>query len=186
MDHHTFDAGRADRLEDAAARYRRFSAEELLWALELTGEETVADLGSGTGFYTDDVAAHAGQVLAVDVQPAMHEHYREKGVPANVDLVTADLAALPASVADVDAALSTMTFHEFATDAALAELADAVVPGGRLVVGDWSAEGDGESGPPLDERYALEAATSKLAAAGFERRFGASRPETFLLVAERV
>jgi predicted TPR repeat methyltransferase len=77
MGHHTFDAGKAAKLEDAAARYRSVSREELLWALDPTGTDAVVDLGSGTGFYTDDVAPHVDRVYAVDVQEAMHDHYRE-------------------------------------------------------------------------------------------------------------
>lgn len=68
MGHHTFDAARADKLEQPERRYRFLSAEELLWALALSPAHTVADLGSGTGFYTDDVAPHAADVYAVDVQ----------------------------------------------------------------------------------------------------------------------
>ena len=67
MGYHTFDASRADKLEQPADRYRFLSVEELLWALDLSPEDTVADLGSGTGFYTDDVAPHAGDVYAVEI-----------------------------------------------------------------------------------------------------------------------
>jgi len=183
MAHHTFDASGADRLEDAAARFRHVSADELRWALALDGDERVADLGSGTGFYTDLVAPDADVVYAVDVQPEMQDYYREKGVPENVELVTADVAGLP--VADLDAAFSTMTYHEFATDEALDRLADALVSGARLVVADWSAEGEGEHGPPRDERYAAADAVEALESRGFDVEFVAERPETFFLVADR-
>lgn len=67
MGYHTFDASRADKLEVAGRHYRFVSAEELLWALSLSPDDTVSDLGSGTGFFTDDVAPHAGEAYAVDV-----------------------------------------------------------------------------------------------------------------------
>jgi ubiquinone/menaquinone biosynthesis C-methylase UbiE len=185
MGHHTFDAGKAATLEDAATRYRSVSREELLWGLDLTGTETVVDLGSGTGFYTDDIAPHAGRVYAVDIQDAMHDHYREKGVPANVDPVTSGIEDLPFDDGELDAAVSTMTYHEFATGDALAELARVLHSGGRLVVADWSADGTGEDGPPLDERFGEDAAATALDDAGFEVEFRATRPETFLIVATR-
>ena len=75
--------GSPDKLEDAQQRYRFLSAEELLWALSSDGDETVADFGSGTGFYTDDVAPAVDQVYAVDIQEAVHDYYREKGVLNN-------------------------------------------------------------------------------------------------------
>jgi ubiquinone/menaquinone biosynthesis C-methylase UbiE len=183
MGHHTFDAGEAAKLEDAAARYRSVSRAELLWALGLTGTETVVDLGSGTGFYTDDVAPHAERVYAVDVQEAMHDHYRAKGVPANVGLVTSGIEDLPFDDGELDAAVSTMTYHEFATAGALAELTRVLASGGRLVVADWSADGTGESGPPLSERFTADEAATALGDAEFDVEFRATRPETFLLVA---
>ncbi|ELZ09574.1 Methyltransferase type 11 [Natrinema thermotolerans DSM 11552] len=183
MGYHTFDAERADKLERAGQRYRFVSAEELLWALSLSPDDTVADLGSGTGFFTDDVAPHAGAVYAVDLQAAMHEYYREKGVPENVDLVTSDVSDLPFDDGDVDAAFSTMTYHEFASDEAIAEIRRSLAPNGRLVIVDWAATGTGEAGPPVEERYSADEAADALRAAGFEIEHAAVRPETFLLIA---
>jgi ubiquinone/menaquinone biosynthesis C-methylase UbiE len=183
MGHHTFDVSRAESLEDPAARFEYLSREELLWALALEGGETVADLGSGTGFYTDVVAPPAGPVYAVDIQPAMHAFYREKGVPPNVELVTAAVGELPFEDDHLDRALSTMTYHEFVSADAIAELSRVLESDGRLVIADWSAEGSGESGPPLDERETAASATAALGEAGFHIAFEATRPETFLVVA---
>lgn len=185
MGFHTFDAARADKLEDAARRYRFCSAEELRWALDPDADDTVADLGSGTGFYTDDVAPDVARVHAVDIQPEMHDLYREKGVPENVDLVTSGIGDLPFDDDSLDAAFSTNTYHEFASDAALAELARVIAPGGRLVLADWSADGAGEAGPPVDERFSAADAAAALDEAGFDVTFAATRPETFLVVGER-
>jgi len=185
MGFHTFDADKAGRLEDAAKRYRSVSREELLGGLEPTGSETVADLGSGTGFYTDDVAPYAGRVYAVDIQPEMHEFYREKGVPENVELVTSSIEELPFDDGELNGAVSTMTYHEFASDDSLAEVARVIRPGGRLAIFDWSADGEGESGPPVDERYSAPEAAAALEAAGFEIETEQSRVETFVIVAVR-
>lgn len=184
MGHHTFDATKAEKLEDAPNRYRYVSREELLWALALDGGETVADLGSGTGFYTDDVAPHADCVYAVDVQDEMHDYYRQKGVPENVDLVTADVSDLPFEDSRVDAAFSTMTYHEFASENGLDELARVIAPSGRFVVVDWAASGTGESGPPVDERYTADEVVDALRNYGFTDIFRAVRPETYLIVVE--
>jgi SAM-dependent methyltransferase len=183
--HHTFPAENADRLEDAAARYRRVSAEELCWALGLPTDGTVLDVGSGTGFYVDDVAPHAGRVVGLDVQPAMHAYYREKGAPGNVHLVAGSGAEFPLRGASIDAAYTTMTYHELPRKATLSELARALVDGGRFVVADWSADGAGESGPPLDERFTAADAAARLREADFSVVHEAVRPETFLVVGER-
>ncbi|GAB7093498.1 class I SAM-dependent methyltransferase [Halolamina litorea] len=183
MGHHTFDPEKASALEDPATRFRYVSVDELVWAASPTDSSTLADLGSGTGFYTREVAERAGTVYGVDVQEAMHEYHRESGVPENVELVTAGVADLPFADDELDGAFSTMTFHEFATDEAIAELARVVASGGRIGIADWAADGEGEAGPPVSERYGLEDAIEQFEAGGFEVEFGASRPETFLLVA---
>jgi ubiquinone/menaquinone biosynthesis C-methylase UbiE len=184
MGFHTYDVERAPNLEDEG-RYRYLSCEELVAALDPEPDWTVADLGSGTGFYTDDVAPFVGTVHAVDVQAEMHEFYREKGVPANVDLVTAEVADLPFDDGELDAAFSTMTYHEFYSEAALAELRRVLAPDGALVLADWTARGAGEDGPPTDERYDRATAREHLDAAEFEIDRASERPETFVVVARR-
>ena len=182
MEHHTFDPARADQLEDAASRYRFLSREELVAALEPAAADVVADVGSGTGFYTDDVAPHVGTVYAVDLQEEMHAHYEEKGIPANVQLVTSNVTDLPFADDQLDAVFSTMTYHEFASDAAIDELARVLTNDGRVVLADWSADGAGESGPPTDERYAERDVVEALEAVDFEVISTQTRPETFLVV----
>lgn len=184
MGFHTYPIERADALEDPS-RYRYCSREELLGMLALESDAVVADLGSGTGFYADDVAPFAGTLYAVDVQEEMHQKYREKGLPENVEPVTAGIESLPFDDDHLDGAYSTMTHHEYASEDAFAELARVIRPDGRLVTVDWSADGTGEDGPPTDERFSLEDATADLEAAGFEVETADNRPETFVTVAER-
>ncbi|WP_136589173.1 class I SAM-dependent methyltransferase [Salinigranum halophilum] len=184
MAFHTFDADRADDLEKPG-RYRFCSREELLDLLAPTSGDVVADLGSGTGFYTDEVAPFVDTLYAVDVQSEMHDRYREKGVPDGVELVTAEVSDLPFPDDTLDAAFSTMTYHEFATDEALAELARVVRPGGRVVTVDWSARGDAVDGPPVDERYGLGDAVTAFADAGFATVRATERRETFVSVVRR-
>jgi len=58
-------------------------------------------------------------------------------------------------------------------------------PGGRLVTVDWSANGDPEIGPPLEERFGLDEATTQLANAGFDIELASDRPATIAIVATR-
>lgn len=182
MGFHTFPVERADDLEDVS-RFRFCSREELVGHMEAGPESTVADLGSATGFYTDEIAPFVGTVLAVDVQQAMGAYYRSKGLPENVGPVTAVAGSLPVPEGSLDAVLSTMTFHEFATEATLRELRRALAPDGRLVVVDWTSDGNGERGPPLDERYDVDDARRLCGAADLDVEFARARPETFVAVA---
>jgi ubiquinone/menaquinone biosynthesis C-methylase UbiE len=181
---HTFDASMADSLEDDS-RYRYCSRDELLALVDPDPDDLIADVGSGTGFYTRDVATHAGRILGVDVQRAMHDLFREQGVPGNVSLVSADAGALPLADGRLDGAFTTMTFHEIATDDALAELGRVLGAGGRFAAVDWSAAGEGDSGPPVSERQSADSAASMLEDAGFSVERARERPETFALVATR-
>ncbi|EMA42618.1 class I SAM-dependent methyltransferase [Halobiforma nitratireducens] len=184
MGFHTYPTERADDLEDPS-RYRFCSREELLELLAPTGDDTVADLGSGTGFYSRDVAPFVDALYAVDVQAEMHEYHREEGVPENVDLLTSEVSSLPFDDGELDAAFSTMTHHEYADDETMAELARVIRPDGRLVTVDWSATGSGEDGPPVDERFGPTEVETQLESAGFtvERRH--DRPETLAVVGVR-
>ena len=183
MGFHTYDVARADNLEDSG-RYEYCSAEELLGAAALSAQDRVLDVGSGTGFYTDVLAGVADRVYAVDLQPAMAAYYRDKGVPAEVSPVAADAGNLPFPDDAVDAAVSTMTYHEL-PPAAMPELARVVRPGGRLVVVDWTSAGTGVEGPPLEERFDARTAAGALDEVGFTMRRVESRRETFLVSATR-
>lgn len=182
MGYHTFPIDRAEHL-DNVGRYRYLSRDEFVDALEPTGTERVVDLGSGTGFFTDELAPFVGRIHAVDVQAAMHDRYAEKGIPANVVPVTSDIESMPFGDDRFDAAVTTMTYHEFFGESALAEIHRVLVSDARFVIADWSREGLGEDGPSVEERCSAASATTDLEAAGFTVEWARERPETFLLVA---
>lgn len=182
MGFHTFPSEQADSLEDPA-RFRFCSREELVSLIDPSPAAVVADFGSGTGFFTDEVAPFVGHCYALDVQTAMHDRYREKGVPDNVELVAAGVEDAPLEDDELDAAFSTMTYHEYATEDALAEIRRVLRPGGLHAVVDWSSEGSDAHGPPADETFALADAVGHHREAGFQVETASARPDTFLLSA---
>lgn len=184
MGFHTFDPDETHRLEDPT-RFRFCSREELLQHLPTGEESVVLDLGSGSGYYTDELAPFVGRLLAVDLQPQMHEQYRDRGIPDNVFPITAGAESLPFRDGSFHGIVSTMTFHESTTDASVAEMFRVLATGGRAVIVDWSGKGRGEAGPPRSERFDAEAAREFLTEAGFTVTTATERSETFLVVAER-
>ncbi|TQQ83296.1 class I SAM-dependent methyltransferase [Halonotius terrestris] len=180
MGFHTFDPSRADRLEDVS-RYRFCSREELLGALDAGSgtDDHLIDLGSGTGFYTADLAPFFGRVSAVDIQAEMHELFRENGVPDNVDLVESSTDSLPLGDGAADAAVSTMTAHEIPLASTLTDLRRVLAPDSPVVVVDWSADGRGEAGPPRDERHDADFVADAFTEAGFSVEVATERGETF-------
>ncbi|MFB6299271.1 MAG: class I SAM-dependent methyltransferase [Halobacteriales archaeon] len=81
-----------DRLDDPTTN-RYFSGEELRQRLDPAPTWRIADCGSGTGRFSDEFALIVETVFAVDIDPAMHAYYHEKGLPASVTPVLADMAA---------------------------------------------------------------------------------------------
>jgi trans-aconitate 2-methyltransferase len=128
-----------------AASYHEVSTPHQDWGravldrLELNGDETVLDLGCGTGRITRALLNRlpAGRVIAVDGSEAMVARARET-LPADratvvcSDLLALDLSGLPGVPAD--AAISTATFHWIADhDALFARVREALRPGAQFV-----------------------------------------------------
>lgn len=99
---------------------------------------TVADLGCGTGHVAAALAPFVGRVVAVDASSAMLEAARRRldGMK-NVELRRGELEALPVGGAEADAATLFLVLPYLAEpQAALAEAARVLRPGGRLAVLD--------------------------------------------------
>jgi trans-aconitate 2-methyltransferase len=122
-----------------ASTYERLSApleamgRDVLWRLELEGDETVLDAGCGSGRLTRLLAERLphGRLLACDAAPSMVERARE-ALPG-AEVFQADLGALELAE-PVDAIFSNAVFHWIRDHDALFErLFAALRPGGRLV-----------------------------------------------------
>ena len=106
--------------------------------LPLRGDERVLDAGCGSGRVTEQLAERLpdGQVIALDGSSSMIEAARERlaRFGDRVDYVVADLGVPLPIEGQVDAVLSTATFHWVPDhDALFANLAAVMRPGGRLV-----------------------------------------------------
>jgi precorrin-6B methylase 2 len=120
----------------------------LIRAMQLRSTSVVADVGAGTGYFTFRLAAQvpSGRVLAVDVQSAMLDTIRVrmqrdgirnitpiKGEPDNPNLARES----------VDMALIVASYHEFSHPKEMIEhLAEALRPGGHLIIVEYRAEDD--------------------------------------------
>mgnify|MGYP006268255293 CR=1 FL=1 len=173
------DPEEAGKLEDES-RYQSVSKEELLEHIQ-EGDK-VADIGSGTGFFTDDISEIAGEVYAVDFQEQMHDYYREKGLPRNVSTLTSKASDI--ELEDLDVVISIFSLHEIDLDKALQRFSKLLNQNGKLVAFDWSANGSGDKNPPLEKRLDADSATRKISNY-FEKVDGTERNNTFKVVAEK-
>ena len=93
-----FNASQAHRL-DSPERIVWLPPAEVIAALAIRPGETIADVGAGTGYFALPMAAAAGphgKVFAVDAQPEMLAHLRQKlhdGGIKNIELVHAEADA---------------------------------------------------------------------------------------------
>ena len=129
-----WDARTYDRVADPMTRW----GTEVLERLPLAGDERVLDAGCGTGRVTESLLDRLpdGQVIALDGSAAMIEGARERlaRFGDRVSYVVADLGRPLPLDDEVDAILSTATFHWVPDhDALFANLATILRPGGRLV-----------------------------------------------------
>lgn len=146
----------------------------LLRMLRLRPGLAVADLGAGTGYFTWRISRAVGpegKVYAVDIEPGMLEHIRNRP-EINFDNVTTILAEpndpkLPAG--EVDLILCVNTWHHINDRLKyLKRLRPALKPGGRFVLVDFH-EGEMPVGPPAGHKLAREDAVSEFEKAGWRR-----------------
>ena len=151
---HPFDPRHIQRLNDPGRLHRQLSEDDLVRLLALHGHEDVADLGSGTGFYTDIVARHTdGTVYAIEVSPEMSEAYRQRGAPPNVRRLQADLRGPALEPASIDVAYSLLALHETGGEIGMNHLFRSLRSPGRVVVVDYRLQPDSwEDGPPASIR----------------------------------
>jgi ubiquinone/menaquinone biosynthesis C-methylase UbiE len=117
--------------------------ERLRATLDPSPGERILEIGPGTGYYTLDLATWIGPegtLEVLDIQQEMLDHTMdrvgERGL-ANVTAALGDAQALPFDDASVDAVVLTTVLGEIPDqDAAMAEIARVLRPGGRLVVGE--------------------------------------------------
>jgi ubiquinone/menaquinone biosynthesis C-methylase UbiE len=147
---------------------------EVIEALALEPGEVVADIGSGSGYFTLRLAAHVGEqgrVYAVDIDPEMVRHLNQRLRDAGVRNVFTVLAEpddplLPD--ASVDKVVIVDTWHHIANHASyLAKLERVLKPGGQIVMIDFKKQ-DLPVGPPLSMKIARADLVRQLAEAGFK------------------
>jgi ubiquinone/menaquinone biosynthesis C-methylase UbiE len=105
-------------------------------------EQTVLDLGSGTGLLALAIAPRVDTVWAVDISPAMCDYLRTKAESAgldNIKVAVASAVSLPLAEDSVDVVISNYCLHHLRDPdkrRAVLETLRVLRPGGRLVIGD--------------------------------------------------
>jgi len=170
MDHH-FDAKASAKTFDDPARDAWQMPDRVIAALNLKPGQIVADIGSGTGYFSVRLAksAAAPRVYGADIEPSMVTYLRERAAKENLHNVisvqaTADSANLPEPV---DLVLIVDTYHHIGDrEAYFRRLAKSLKPGGRVAIIDFKP--DSPDGPPKDFRFSPEKFKSEMGKAGYK------------------
>lgn len=158
-----FDPERAEILDS-----KERDADDVLQLLELREDDTVLDLGAGTGFLTVPLSKLVGKVYAVDVQEEMIDKLRERcGEYENVDVLLNEEGSIPVASEVVDKAFLLNVFHEIDDTDTFDDLYRVMKYEGEVCVVDWDKDASGERGPPIKERYTLNEAVKLMEEHGF-------------------
>ncbi|MCP3918377.1 MAG: class I SAM-dependent methyltransferase [bacterium] len=112
--------------------------EKAIGCAEVRAGTLAADVGAGTGYITEALAARGVGVIAVDSSESMLTALTAKLQPeADVDCRQGDAEALPIEDGTVDYTFANMLLHHVESPpAAIREMARILKPGGTLVLTD--------------------------------------------------
>ncbi len=117
----------------------------------------VADLGCGEGYLTVEASRFASRVIAVDRSAEVLKRARALARRRKVDNVTwrrGEIENVPIKDGGVDVAVLSQALHHAADPArAVAEAARVVAPGGKVLVLDLRAHGEGWVRDRLGDRW---------------------------------
>jgi len=113
--------------------------EQIVGLMDIEPGTVLADIGAGTGAYTDlfsRAVGENGQVFAVEISPRFTEHLRKRADEEDLDNVTVVLSSLTSATLppdSVDTIFLCDTYHHFDDPAPmLASMLRALRPGGTL------------------------------------------------------
>jgi cyclopropane fatty-acyl-phospholipid synthase-like methyltransferase len=159
---------------------------EVIRALALAPDATVADIGSGTGYFAVRLA-HAvprGMVIGVDASRDMVRYLNERAKRDGLANLSSQMggASDPRLAVPVDLVLMVDTYHHIGSrEKYFTRVRQALKPGGRLAIIDFRL--DAPTGPPRSSRISPEQVKRELARAGFElEREHDFLPQQFFLV----
>ncbi len=158
------------RVFDDPARDEWQKPHEVIQALALAPDSVVADIGSGTGYFSVRLAHFVpkGRVYGVDIEKDMVKYLAERAEHESLANITSLLGKPddPGLPAPVDLVLMVDVYHHIDDRGRyFRKLRSYLKPGGRVAIIDFNARS--QSGPPKSQRVAPGKVKAELGAAGF-------------------
>lgn len=158
------------RVFDDPARDRWQKPHEVIVALNLAPDATVADIGAGTGYFAARLARMVpkGRIYAADLEPDMVKYLQERARREGLGNLK-PVQASPASAElpeKVDRVLIVDTYHHIDNRTAyFKRLRDSLKPGAQVAIIDFTL--DSPVGPPKNTRIPAEQVGSEMKRAGY-------------------
>jgi arsenite methyltransferase len=165
--HHPPSSDEYAKVLDDPSRDEWQKPHDVVMALNLKPAESIADIGAGTGYFARRFANHAGKVYAVDIDEKLLA-IAGNHAPANLKTMVAapDDPRLPRR--SVDTVFFCDVLHHIENRPAYyAKIAEALKPGGRVVVIDFH-EKPLPVGPPPSMKLSDNAVIEEFQRAGFK------------------
>ena len=178
--HHPSDThGYHMRFDDAEGFAKRFDdpardawqkPDDVLRVLDLHPDSVVADVGSGTGYFSVRIARAVpqGRVYGVDVEATMTAYLTKRAANEGLTNLHAVTGAAddPKVPEPVDVVLVVDTYHHLdARETYFGKLRASLKPGGRVVLIDFKL--DSPEGPPAEHRVPPDQARAEMGRAGY-------------------
>lgn len=170
MEHH-FDPEASAKAFDDPARDAWQMPDRVIATLALKPGQIVADIGSGTGYFTIRLAKSgaAPKVYGSDIEPGMVKYLRERAAKEGLTNVVSVQAAAdnPNLPERVDLVLIVDTYHHIGDrEVYFRKLAKSLKPGGRVAIIDFKP--DSPEGPPKEFRFPPEKFKTEMSKAGYK------------------
>lgn len=148
--------------------------DKVIATMDLESGDVVADIGSGSGYFTRRLAKAVlpgGKVYGVDIQPemnaALEENCKKEGI-INVEAVLGEEADPKLPPASIDWMLLVDVYHEFQQPKPmLAKILEALKPGGRVALVEYRLLGDTAAHIKQEHRMSVDQVMAEWEPAGF-------------------
>lgn len=169
-DHSFGDAEKWAQVFDDPKRDAWQKPHEVLQALALKPDDVIADIGSGTGYFSARFAhmVPKGRVYGVDTEPDMVKYLADRAKREGLKnvIAVAGTPGDPRLPEKADLIILVDVFHHIGErERYFRKLSESLKPGGRVVIIDFRM--DSPEGPPKRARIAPDQVKAELTRAGY-------------------
>lgn len=170
MEHRFDNAEALSKRFDDPARDAWQMPDRVIQTLALKPGQVVADIGSGTGYFSVRLAksAAAPKVYGVDIEPNMVKFLGERAAKEGLGNLVAvqGTAESPKLPEPADLVLIVDTYHHIGSRVAyFRKLRESLKPGGRVAIIDFRP--DSPEGPPAEYRFPVDKFKDEMTQAGY-------------------